>query len=131
MTSAWHWLHFNIFIFFKHKVLFFIIQLQKLDYWNVKNSWFFPLNKAQLYQDKSIRMQKNKEPHFKFKIEKSVSNQVKLISIIYRLLLNNEEKKEKISKKDCMIVPRLIISLRILISIITTAQRKCTCFKMG
>ena len=47
---------------------------------------------------------KNKEPHFKFKIEKSVSNQVKLISIIYRLLLNNEGKKEKISKKrlhDC------------------------------
>ena len=74
---------------------------------------------------------KNKEPHFKFKIEKSVSNQVKLISIIYRLLLNNEEKKEKISKKDCMIVPRLIISLRILISIITTAQRKCTCFING
>ena len=46
---------------------------------------------------------KNKEPHFKFKIEKSVSNQVKLISIIYRLLLNKEEKKEKFRKKmhDC------------------------------
>ena len=49
---------------------------------------------------------KNKEPHFKFKIKKSVSNQVKLISIIYRLQFNKERRKV-----DCVIhVPLLIIS---------------------
>ena len=38
------------------------------------------------------KTQKNTKPHLNFKLEKSVSNEVKLISIIYRLLFNKEEK---------------------------------------
>ena len=52
-------------------------------------------------------------------------NSFQLYTVYYSTKKKNKE------EKDCVIAARLIISLIIRSLIITTAQRKCTCFIYG
>ena len=80
------------------KYCFLPLKYKKLDYWNVKiYVYFFLLTKFFICTNYSNT--KKSKTIFKLWIEKSESNQVKLISIIYRLLLNKEEKKKYKKKK--------------------------------